>query len=519
MPKPQDSLYQQLARYNLSPEEFDSFVQRPFAEVLNDIQRSVASGGNTPLPFDMTHAPVLGSFVQKTGAVTQADRIIQILCDRPMQSYLIRYFGDGNLQELKTRTTIKGIKHLKDAAEQGRNICLLNSHFGCGQLVPIILGQLGFKITSLSYLNRYKQVGLGTVKNVDVAMMQDAFPAKILATGLQALKTGQIIHMAPDAQKGSSGQLYEFFGRKRKFASGFSYFGVRAKAVCLPVFCAINAMGQMTLIIEPPLKMKPNGPADKQIDHLTSQYVEALKSKWLSHPANIMPHVLFRHIKNTRPKTPNKKTHPQPATGKSWEQKWSDDGFNPVWKTETIPAEIMTLLEQKRLMPKTRVLDVGCGSGHIAHYLAEQNITAVGWDIAPSAIEKARAAYVKPSDLKGGLKLHYAVKNILHLKDPKPRFDWILDRGCLHTFKGEDRRTYFRNCAALIKPGGHMLILHKNLKNADTSEKTPRQVMRDMIREESYPFFKIESAQRTRFSDGDSGGDKGPIGFALILKR
>lgn len=517
MPKPQNTLLEQLARHNISAEDFETLSATPFETVLDDIKKSVAGGGHIALPFNMNHEPVLDRFKQKPGPTTQTDQIIQILCDRPLQSYLIRYFSHSHLAELKARTTIKGLEHLKTAMEKGLNICLLNSHFGCGQLVPIILGQLGFKITSLSYVNRYKQVGAADPKNVTVSKMQDAFPAKILATGLQAFKDKQIVHMAPDAQKGSSGQLYEFFGRKRKFANGFGYFAVKANAVCLPVFCAVNAAGQMTLFIKPALKAKADATASEQIDHFTAQYVKALKAKWLSHPANIMPHVLFRHVKNVDQKPKGKPNMNAPM---NWERKWSDSGFNPVWQTEDIPEEITDLLETKRLTSVDRVLDVGCGTGNIAHYLAAQNIASVGWDIAPSAIKKAQIEKAnkdksRHSDVKNSLDLHFAVKNILHLKAPKARFTWIIDRGCLHTLKDEDRRTYFKNCAALLKPGGHMLILHKNLNNADISEKSPRQVMREMIRQESYPFFKIESAKRTRFSKASDG----PKGFALVLSR
>jgi SAM-dependent methyltransferase len=40
-----------------------------------------------------------------------------------------------------------------------------------------------------------------------------------------------------------------------------------------------------------------------------------------------------------------------------------------------------------------RIADIGCGPGHVAHYLAERGANVVGVDLSPEMIAEARAAY------------------------------------------------------------------------------------------------------------------------------
>jgi len=47
-----------------------------------------------------------------------------------------------------------------------------------------------------------------------------------------------------------------------------------------------------------------------------------------------------------------------------------------------------------------RILDIGCGTGHLTKLIAEAGAEVVGIDSAPAMIEAARAAYPDISHLK-----------------------------------------------------------------------------------------------------------------------
>lgn len=60
----------------------------------------------------------------------------------------------------------------------------------------------------------------------------------------------------------------------------------------------------------------------------------------------------------------------------------------PRWDTDEPRPELKELLEGR---PAGRALDLGCGTGTDARYLAEQGWTVVGMDFVPQAIETAKA--------------------------------------------------------------------------------------------------------------------------------
>jgi SAM-dependent methyltransferase len=64
-------------------------------------------------------------------------------------------------------------------------------------------------------------------------------------------------------------------------------------------------------------------------------------------------------------------------------------GEMPPWDRDEPEQRLVELVSNGSLMP-ARALDVGCGTGTHAVWLASQGFDVVGVDIAPRAIERAR---------------------------------------------------------------------------------------------------------------------------------
>jgi len=58
----------------------------------------------------------------------------------------------------------------------------------------------------------------------------------------------------------------------------------------------------------------------------------------------------------------------------------------------------------RRVPPGGQVLDVGCGPGHIGHYLAERGCAVVGVDAAPGMLAVARRRYPMLQPLAGDMR-------------------------------------------------------------------------------------------------------------------
>src|SRR3972149_10558536 len=61
----------------------------------------------------------------------------------------------------------------------------------------------------------------------------------------------------------------------------------------------------------------------------------------------------------------------------------------PRWDTGITPPELVEVVEDG-VVPRGRALDIGCGTGTNAIYLAKRGFQVVGTDIAWLAIRKAR---------------------------------------------------------------------------------------------------------------------------------
>jgi 2-polyprenyl-3-methyl-5-hydroxy-6-metoxy-1,4-benzoquinol methylase len=140
---------------------------------------------------------------------------------------------------------------------------------------------------------------------------------------------------------------------------------------------------------------------------------------------------------------------------KRWESWWSDDDYQPFFEPDNqIPPEIDEAIHEEWFPPNTRLLDIGCGSGWIAGWLADQGFDVLGVDYAEGAIERARERF---RDHNGNLK--WKVADIIEGGPPDTDFDVLIDRGCLHRIPDANWPKYCRNVHASAKPGAKFLLM------------------------------------------------------------
>ena len=75
------------------------------------------------------------------------------------------------------------------------------------------------------------------------------------------------------------------------------------------------------------------------------------------------------------------------------------------------------------------VLEIGCGTGTNARYLASQGYHVLGLDLAELAVARASAAPKPPAG-----SVEFRQLDILADEPPQGPFDLVFDRGCFHVF-------------------------------------------------------------------------------------
>lgn len=130
-------------------------------------------------------------------------------------------------------------------------------------------------------------------------------------------------------------------------------------------------------------------------------------------------------------------------------------GFTP-WDGHPLAHSLMKLAEGTThpLSPPGTALDVGCGTGDNAVYLARHGWQVTGVDYVAKPLKKARAK-------AGGLPAIFAKADVtqLSLSGIGAGFDLIVDSGCLHGMNAADRDAYVREVSAVAAPDAQLLIV------------------------------------------------------------
>lgn len=122
------------------------------------------------------------------------------------------------------------------------------------------------------------------------------------------------------------------------------------------------------------------------------------------------------------------------------------------WNIETPPDALVELVENGKVKP-CQTIDLGCGAGNYAIYLASIGFDVTGVDISPRAIEIA-----KENAKKKGAKSDFLVADVLgDLEEVKRTFDFAYDWELLHHIFPEKREEYVKNVYRLLNPGGKYL--------------------------------------------------------------
>jgi ubiquinone/menaquinone biosynthesis C-methylase UbiE len=159
----------------------------------------------------------------------------------------------------------------------------------------------------------------------------------------------------------------------------------------------------------------------------------------------------------------------------------------PPWEIGRPQSWVVELFNQDAF--EGALLDVGCGTGENALYLAAQGLSVTGVDFSRTAIELAQE---KAAQRHSAAK--FRVGNALKLALLNKNFDTAIDSALFHVFTDKERTLYAESLAAALKPHGVAYVVCFSEKEPEGWG--PRRVTQGEIQRTFQKRFDVASIQR-----------------------
>jgi SAM-dependent methyltransferase len=187
--------------------------------------------------------------------------------------------------------------------------------------------------------------------------------------------------------------------------------------------------------------------------------------------------------------------HEVQKQGYDWDERYKVKDL--PWDTGLVAPELSEYFAA--LAPNEKpeaVLEVGCGTGTNAVWMAQQGAKVNATEIAPTALEKA---VERAQSLKVQVDFH-----LLDICEKAPvtagSQDFIFDRGVYHVIPQESRPIFVAKLHQALKPAGRWLCIAGSKDEArENPEVGPPQLSACELLSETEPFFELISLGRTYF--------------------
>ena len=131
---------------------------------------------------------------------------------------------------------------------------------------------------------------------------------------------------------------------------------------------------------------------------------------------------------------------------KIYEEVYKKFGDKTHWETDGPTEELVELVKKIKPCP---VLDIGCGTGKEAIFLAKEGYDSHGIDISPTAIKLAMK-----NAKEAKVNVNFQVGNVLALPYQDNSFGLVSDRGCFHLLNPTEREKFAEQVKRVLVKGG-----------------------------------------------------------------
>jgi SAM-dependent methyltransferase len=181
----------------------------------------------------------------------------------------------------------------------------------------------------------------------------------------------------------------------------------------------------------------------------------------------------------------------------------------PPWESGVPSAELVRTIEAD-LIPRGTALELGCGTGADAVYLATQGFDVTAVENSPTALERARGRAQEEDVL-----LRFVLDDVFEFGRTCGPFDLVYDAGFYHFARHRDLQHLLDVLWRVTRPGSFYFALAGNA--GESTEDGPPRVSEEEIRMELGRLFDFVHLQPFRFESPRR--TEGYLGWSILMQR
>ena len=191
---------------------------------------------------------------------------------------------------------------------------------------------------------------------------------------------------------------------------------------------------------------------------------------------------------------------------RDWEKVYSQYSLAQIpWHSDKPDQEFIVTIESEQLRP-CYVLDIGCGTGTDAIYLASKGFNVTAIDISHEAIKIAGGRAGKKD-----VSVNFITGDFLKVEFDNGSFDFINDRGCFHHMNPLHREDFATKVSRVLKNQGFYYL--RCWSDKQERQRGPYSISKNVICHIFSDSFDIGEINDFRF------GGKGAMGYACLMTK
>ena len=143
-------------------------------------------------------------------------------------------------------------------------------------------------------------------------------------------------------------------------------------------------------------------------------------------------------------------------TRRTWDDRWRTPNYRPRWLADAPRPFIIAAVERGEFAPGMTLLEIGCGLGTAAAWLAQRGLHVTAIDVSAHVIEQARSTHANQP------RVEFRAADVCAPTDLRTAFDVVIDTGCLQHIPASLRDGYVQNLLSWTRPGSRFVVtMHK----------------------------------------------------------